>query len=64
LRSGSEKSLVPRSRADDLRKAFGGGVPEKGGVGEVVIRELAEKAAPGLLGLNSPKFFAWVMDCS
>lgn len=59
-----KQSPVPRARADDLRKAFGGGVPEKGRAGEVVIRELAEKAAPGLLGLNSPKFFAWVMGPS
>ncbi|HVC59191.1 MAG TPA: aminotransferase class V-fold PLP-dependent enzyme [Acetobacteraceae bacterium] len=45
----------------DLRRDFGGALPEQGKAAEVVIRELAEKAASGLLGSAGGRFFAWVI---
>ena len=45
----------------DLRRDFGGALPERGKAAEVVIRDLAEKAASGLLGSTGGRFFAWVI---
>ncbi len=59
-------SLPPRPTAslEDLRKAFGVGLPDEGRDGEAIIETLANAAEPGLIGITSPQFFGWVMGAS
>jgi len=45
----------------DLRRDFDDALPEQGTAAEVVIRDLAARAGPGLLGSAGGRFFAWVI---
>jgi glutamate/tyrosine decarboxylase-like PLP-dependent enzyme len=62
-------SLGSRSHrpAQDYRQMcehFREAVPEEGQGGSDVIRELAERADPGLMSMAGPRFFGWVLGGS
>lgn len=57
-------SLHARTSADDLRRAFGGALPEAPQNGAEVIDALIAAAEPGLVGNTEPGFHAWVMGGS
>lgn len=60
---GKVNSRSPYSQAttEDLRAAFDTGLPEIGRPEQDVLAHLMEAADPGLIGVGSNKFFAWVM---
>lgn len=54
----------PQASLDQLRQSFDIGLPRHGRSAEVVIEALAQAAEPGLIGINSPDFYGWVMGAS
>lgn len=46
---------------DDLLAVFGRPLPERGVTPAAVIDELASGAEPGLMNIQSGRFFGWVM---
>jgi glutamate/tyrosine decarboxylase-like PLP-dependent enzyme len=51
----------PRATADQLRVGFGGSLPEQPTAPEDVIELLATLAEPGLMAMQSGRFFGWVI---
>ena len=60
----SDRSVGSSASLADLRRDFGEPLPQKGTPAEMVVRDLARKAGPGLLGSASGRFFAWVIGGS
>jgi len=60
----AERPVNARASLADLRRHFGGALPTRGTGAHEVVRDLAEKAAPGMLGNASGRFFAWVIGGS
>ena len=56
-----ERPVGPRAGVDDLLAVFGGPLPERGFEPAAVIDELASGAEPGLMNIQSGRFFGWVM---
>src|SRR5271169_1033868 len=61
LGSIESRSVAPTRSADDLRPIFGGPLPSAASPPEDVVDFLAEKADPGLMAIQSGRFFGWVM---
>jgi glutamate/tyrosine decarboxylase-like PLP-dependent enzyme len=61
LASVGERRVAPRAGADELVAAFGGPLPEHGCDPAAVVDLLAAKAEPGLMAIQSGRFFGWVM---
>lgn len=59
-----DRPLHPTASAVELRRAFGGPVPEAGEHGTKIIDQLITAAEPGLVGNTEPGFHAWVMGGS
>ena len=57
-------SPYPKVDAEQLRKMFDTGLLEKGRPGKDVIKQLADAAEPGLVGISSKRFYGWVMGSS
>jgi len=60
----AERKISPNASVDELRAAFGHGLPEGSADPATVIAELAEDAGPGLLATASPRFFGFVVGGS
>jgi len=60
----AERKISPNASVDELRAAFGHGLPEGSADPATVIAELAEDAGPGLLATASPRFFSFVVGGS
>ncbi|MEP2027208.1 MAG: pyridoxal-dependent decarboxylase [Paracoccaceae bacterium] len=58
------RPLNATADANELRRAFGGALPEHGQGGASVISDLIKAAEPGLIGNTEPGFFGWVMGAS
>ena len=61
LGSLDERPVGPRATADDLRAGFGGPLPEAPTAAEDVVDLLATLAEPGLMAMQSGRFFGWVI---
>ncbi|MCU1508145.1 MAG: aspartate aminotransferase family protein [Glaciihabitans sp.] len=55
------RRVAPSATADELRRSFGGVLPEHPCDPVEVIDELATLAEPGLMGMASGRFFGWVI---
>lgn len=60
----SSRSHRPERDYRQMCDHFREPVPEDGQSGGDVIRELAERAAPGLMSMAGPRFFGWVLGGS
>lgn len=56
-----ERPVGPRAAVADLLAVFGVPLPERGCEPVAVIDELARGAEPGLMNIQSGRFFGWVM---
>ncbi len=56
-----ERRVAPSATADELRGVFGGPLAAAGRDPAAVIDELAEHAPPGLMAMQSGRFFGWVI---
>lgn len=56
-----QRPVGPRASVEDLMETFGGPLPERGVQPTAVIDELAIGAEPGLMNIQSGRFFGWVM---
>ena len=54
----------PRRSYHEMREAFREPTPEEPQDGGAVIRELAQRAEPGLMTMAGPRFFGWVLGSS
>jgi glutamate/tyrosine decarboxylase-like PLP-dependent enzyme len=61
LESVPDRPVAPRQSADDVLVRVGGPLPEIGLDAARVIDELANFAEPGLMAIQSGRFFGWVM---
>jgi glutamate/tyrosine decarboxylase-like PLP-dependent enzyme len=61
LESVAERPVGPRATANELRAAFGGPLPLEPSPPEDVIDLLATLAEPGLMAMQSSRFFGWVI---
>jgi glutamate/tyrosine decarboxylase-like PLP-dependent enzyme len=61
LDSVGERSVGPRTTAEELVKVFGGPLPTGPTAPAEVIDLLASGAEPGLMAIGSGRFFGWVM---
>lgn len=61
LDSLGERPVGPRVSADELRAGFGGPMPEAPAAAEDVVDLLATLAEPGLMAMQSGRFFGWVI---
>ena len=61
LASIESRSVRPEASADELRPIFGGPLPLTGSNPEDVVDFLAEQADPGLMAMQSGRFFGWVI---
>lgn len=61
LESVGTRHVGPRLRADDLRDGFAAPLPDAPTDPVVVIDELARLAEPGLMAMQSGRFFGWVI---
>ena len=61
LGSVGERPVGPRATATELLTAFGGPLPNEPSPPEDVIDLLATLAEPGLMAIQSGRFFGWVM---
>lgn len=59
-----KQPLHPTASAEELRRLFDPGLPERGRDPLAVIDDLVRAAEPGLVGNTQPGFFAWVMGGS
>jgi glutamate/tyrosine decarboxylase-like PLP-dependent enzyme len=55
------RAVRPSTTADQLAEAFGGPLPAEGMDPEKVIDFLARTAEPGLMAMQSGRFFGWVI---
>ena len=56
-----EHPVGPSAGLEEMLATFGGPLPERGADPVAVVDELATGAAPGLLNIQSGRFFGWVM---
>ncbi len=56
-----ERPVRPDASGDDMVAAFGGPLPEAGTGAVEVVDLLARTADPGLMAIQSGRFFGWVM---
>ena len=61
LESVSERSVGPRATAAELLAAFDGPLPDGPTPPEDVVDMLATLSEPGLMAIQSGRFFGWVM---
>ena len=61
LGSVSERPVGPRATAAELLAAFGGPLPDGPTPPEDVVDMLAALSEPGLMAMQSGRFFGWVM---
>ena len=61
LESVGSRPVGPRLRADELSEGFAAPLPEGPTDPVVVIDELARLAEPGLMAMQSGRFFGWVI---
>jgi glutamate/tyrosine decarboxylase-like PLP-dependent enzyme len=61
LEGVSERPVGPKVRADELLAGFGGPLPEESTAPEQVVDLLADLAEPGLMAMQSGRFFGWVI---
>ncbi|TNM69647.1 aspartate aminotransferase family protein [Streptomyces sp. NP160] len=61
LEEVGDRPVGPRATADHLAPAFGGPLPATGLPAHQVVDELATTAEPGLMAIQSGRFFGWVM---
>jgi len=61
LASVPSRQVGPFQSADEVLERLGGPLPEVGQDAAVVIDELASGAEPGLMAIQSGRFFGWVM---
>jgi glutamate/tyrosine decarboxylase-like PLP-dependent enzyme len=61
LRALPGRPVRPRTAADDITEVFGGPLPARGLDPAAVIDFLAEHAEPGLMAMQSGRFFGWVI---
>jgi glutamate/tyrosine decarboxylase-like PLP-dependent enzyme len=55
------RPVGPRSSADELLAIFGGPLPDHGTPADEVVDLLGSKAEPGLMAIQSGRFYGWVM---
>jgi glutamate/tyrosine decarboxylase-like PLP-dependent enzyme len=56
-----DRPVREEASPDELRKALGGKLPEKGEDPATVVEHLADAAEPGLIALGSPRYFGFVI---
>ena len=56
-----ERPIPARVTPDQMLEVFGGPLPEAGMAAEEVIDALAEGAEPGLMAMQSGRFYGWVI---
>jgi glutamate/tyrosine decarboxylase-like PLP-dependent enzyme len=56
-----ERPVRPAAGAREMLERLDGPLPEEGLPAADVIRDLAERAEPGLMASGSPRFFGWVI---
>jgi glutamate/tyrosine decarboxylase-like PLP-dependent enzyme len=56
-----DRPVREEASPDELRKALGGNLPEKGEDPATVVEQLADAAEPGLIALGSPRYFGFVI---
>jgi glutamate/tyrosine decarboxylase-like PLP-dependent enzyme len=61
LESVGDRPVGPRVTADALLDRFGGPLPDEPTAAEDVVELLATRAEPGLMAIQSGRFFGWVM---
>lgn len=61
LDSVGERAVGPRRTADQLRAGFGGPLPDHPTAPEDVVDLLAALTEPGLMAIQSGRFYGWVM---
>src|SRR3984957_9284894 len=61
LGSVAERPVGPRVTADQLLAGFAGPLPDEPSAPEDVVDLLAELADPGLMAIQSGRFFGWVI---
>lgn len=61
LDSLAERPVWPRASLDDMLAAFGGPLAELGTDPSQVVREIAERAEPGLVAIPGGRFFGFVI---
>jgi len=60
LATVGSRPVPPRMRASELRDAFGGVLPDEPTDAATVVDELATLAEPGLMAMQSGRFYGWV----
>ncbi|HEY2298671.1 MAG TPA: aminotransferase class V-fold PLP-dependent enzyme [Jatrophihabitans sp.] len=61
LDSVPDRAVPPRASPDELTELFGGDLREEGSDPAAVTAELAAGAEPGLMAIQSGRFYGWVM---
>ena len=61
LDSVAERPVGPRATATELLAGFGGALPLEPSPREDVVDLLAALAEPGLMAMQSSRFFGWVI---
>ena len=61
LQSVEDRPVKPRATIQQMLDVFGGPLPAEGCPPEEVVDQLAEGAEPGLMAIQSGRFFGWVM---
>src|ERR1700680_4358659 len=61
LDSVGDRPVGPRASADELLAGFGGPLPQQPTPPEDVVDLLAKVAEPGLMAMQSGRFFGWVI---
>lgn len=61
LDSVGERPVKPQATAGELLRVFGGPLPQDPMPADQVIDRLAEGAEPGLMAMQSGRFFGWVI---
>ncbi len=56
-----ERRVAPLKNVEQMKAAFGGALPEHPENPSVVVDELAERAEPGIMAMQSGRFFGWVI---
>ncbi len=56
----AEARVFPDASVDELRRALGGELPEKGTPAEEVVEHLAKAVPPGLVASAGPRYFGFV----
>jgi glutamate/tyrosine decarboxylase-like PLP-dependent enzyme len=56
-----DRPVWPRASLDEMLARFGGALPDGGADAEVVVRDLADGADPGLVAIPGPRFFGFVI---